>query len=92
MREPKTHDYRNAARAWDHDITYRPAPGDQMDASGWGHGIAAGDYLLLSNGDSDTRYCVDFITYHRDPPDMWKAVLSFAPRPALVLGDQEARA
>lgn len=80
MAEPKTHDYRNAVRRWGHDITYRPAPNDQLKALGWGRGIADGDYLLLSNGKGDTRYRVDLITYYRDPPDMWKAVLSFAPR------------
>lgn len=87
MLEPKTHDYRDERRCWGHDITYRPTANDGLAASGWGSGIADGDYVLLSNGDADTRYRVETISYSRDPSDMWRASLSFAPRPALVPGD-----
>jgi len=75
-----THDYRDARRGWGHDLGYEPLPGDRLRAYGWGEGIKAGDYLLLSNGAGETRYAVDEIRYCRDPVDMWFATLSFAPR------------
>ena len=82
----RTHDYRDGHRGWGHDITYRPCDrggrGTRLNASGWGCGIAAGDYILLSNGDADTRYSVHEISYHSNPADMWRATLKFAPRKA----------
>jgi hypothetical protein len=77
----QTHDYRNAMRGWGHDIGYKPLPGDHLDAYGWGEGIRPGDFVLLSNGDADTRYRVAKIRYATDPHDMWFATLAFAPRP-----------
>jgi hypothetical protein len=47
---------------------------------GWGNGIRPGDYLIIANKDNTTRYKVDTIKYYSDPPDMWAAKLSFAPR------------
>ncbi len=49
--------------------------------SGWGKGIVAGDYLILSNGHSSmSRYQVDQIEYLDDPSDQWFADVTFAPR------------
>ena len=76
------HDYRNEARCWGHDLGYRPLANDRLKANGWGRGLSEGDYLLLSNGDSDTRYAVEHVRYFRDPSGQWSAVLVFAPRPA----------
>jgi hypothetical protein len=76
----QTHDYRDGTRGWGHDITYKPLPGDRLDACGWGGGIKPGDFVLLSNGVNDTRYCVTKIRYAADPGDMWFATLAFAPR------------
>jgi hypothetical protein len=78
--EATTHDYTKRKRTWGHDIGYRPLPGNRLDAHGWGYGLHTGDYILLTNGDSTTRYQVDEIHYKPDPTDMWFATLSFAPR------------
>lgn len=76
-----THDYRNRLRCWGWDIGYTLLPGNRLRAHGWGDGLSAGDYVLLSNGDGDTRYRVgDDFRYERDPSDMWFATLHFAPR------------
>jgi len=77
-----THDYTNAHRGFGHDITYRPLDekGIRLGATGWGAGLKAGNFVLLSNGNGETRYQVESISYFADPADMWKAVLVFAPR------------
>jgi hypothetical protein len=77
---PTLHDYRNSVRGFGHDLAYRPLPGDRLVATGWGYGLKAGDYILLSNGPDDTRYSISEIEYYSDPPDMWKATFTFAPR------------
>lgn len=83
----KTHDY--TKRGLGHDYCFQPVAGGETGrAIGWGEGIEAGDYLLLSHGDRSTRYQVKTIEYWRDPPDMWKAELVFAPRQE---GDWRAR-
>lgn len=47
----------------------------------WRSGIRTGDYLLLRSGLADTtRYQVDFVEYEYDPPDMFHALVRFAPR------------
>jgi hypothetical protein len=81
-REPKTHDY--TTRGWGHDfgISHSNHHGFEVSAYGWGRGIRAGDYLILPNRDTPTRYEVRSIAYQRDPPDMWFADLLFAPRDA----------
>ena len=44
-----THDYRR--RGAGHDYTFRPLDpkGIKGDMAGWGHGIRAGDYLILQH-------------------------------------------
>jgi len=75
----KTHDYTNPV--FGHDCIFRPINGGQRGRmSGWGYGISGGDYLLLKNGARTTRYVVESIKYHWDPPDMWSADVAFAPR------------
>ena len=80
MKEPKTHDYSH--RYWGHDYTFDPIEnGMRASMSGWGHGIEAGDYLIIQDGaDRTTRYKVDNIRYCNDPADMWHVKASFAPR------------
>lgn len=79
--EPRTHDY--TWRVWGHDFIQTPKrDGMVLRMMGWGDGIKAGDYLLLPNGSRSTRYRIRGIRYFRDPPDMWRAVAQFAPRPA----------
>lgn len=75
-----THDY--TRRSWGHDFTIMRIEdkGQRLGVSGWGHGIEEGHFLILPNRDKSTRYRVDKITYYSDPPDMWTADLSFAPR------------
>lgn len=77
-----THDYTNGKRRWGHDLAYSPidASGLRLKASGWGRGIAEGDYILLSNGIDETRYQFESIDYYANPNDMWSATLKFAPR------------
>lgn len=79
--DPATHDYSH--RFWGHDYTVIRVidDGQQLAVSGWGHGIEKGDYMLLQNGNSTTRYRVKEIDYKRDPDDMWHATMTFAPRP-----------
>jgi hypothetical protein len=75
-----THDY--TRRSWGHDysITEVIDGGKRLRMMGWGRGIAAGDYLVIPNGDSTTRYEVEKIDYRSDPADMWFAEAQFAPR------------
>ncbi len=75
-----THDYTH--RRWGHDfsITRVHDDGMRLDMMGWGEGIRRGDYLILPNGESDTRYRVDDVSYMVDPIDMWRIRASFAPR------------
>ncbi len=77
-----THDY--TVREWGHDfgIDTVAQGGEILKVHGWGKSIAAGHYLILPNGARTTRYEVEEITYFRDPSDMWKATLRFAPRDA----------
>lgn len=77
---PATHDYTH--RYWGHDyaILRIEDSGKRLSASGWGRGLAVGDFMLLQNEGSSTRYKVEEISYKSDPPDMWSATLSFAPR------------
>lgn len=75
VRDPRTHDYATR-RVWGHDVVVHHIldGGKQLRTSGWGPmfgpRIQAGDYL----------YLVTEITHHMDPPDMWAALLTFAPR------------
>lgn len=77
--EPTTHDY--TKRGWGHDFTFSPIKGGlEGDMMGWGSGIRVGDYLIIPNGTSTTRYQVTTIRYFSDPADMWSARVRFAPR------------
>lgn len=81
IREPVTHDY--TRRCWGHDYTFTPINGGKRaELTGWGYGIAKGDYLILPNKGCTTCYRVDEISYYSDPPDMWRAKATFAPRQA----------
>lgn len=78
----KEHDYTRGT--WGHDCTFTPADhGQRGRMSGWGHGISAGDYIVLVHpAGGTTRYVVDTVEYYRNPPDMWRASVTFAPRVA----------
>jgi hypothetical protein len=80
MSEPETHDYTEGT--WGHDYTIRAVidGGRRLLLTGWGEGVRRGDFILLDNKGRSTRYRIDAIEYDRDPPDMWKATVSFAPR------------
>lgn len=83
IREAATHDYRRPARG--HDLIFTPTNGGlKAHVTGWGSGIRVGDYLIIRNphDPAGARYVVDAISYYRDPPDMWSADVSFAPRTA----------
>jgi hypothetical protein len=79
-----THDYTKPC--WGHNVSIMKAidGGQQLRVCGWGHGVTAGDYVLLPNGDYTTRYRVYAIEYMVDPHDQWFAALTFAPREAVA--------
>lgn len=81
--ESKTHDYTN--RYWGYDYSFEPIDGDQRGkVFGWGNGLQDGDFLLLQNGSSSTRYRIERVEYiggQGGPKDQWKADVVFAPRP-----------
>lgn len=86
-REPRTHDFGPGFRGYGHDYCIGKVTdgGRQVRASGWGwdgRPIEVGDYLLLQSPDGQraTRYQVASIERVMDPPDMWHAELTFAPR------------
>ena len=54
--------------------------GMEVDLAGWKSGIKIGDFLILKQRNSTTRYLVESIRYEQDPADMWFATASFAPR------------
>lgn len=84
----KIHDYTKTY--WGHDYTFEPIDmGMKGSMVGWGHGIKKGDYLLLKNGDSATRYKVMKIKYYLDPKDMWTSEVKFAPRTRKELVDTQ---
>lgn len=96
-RDPMTHDFGPSRRYWGHDyaITKVADGGQQIRASGWGHDgrmIQEGDYLLLEDkgGRRTTRYQVQKIERVMDPPDMWFAQLSFAPRRYATQAEKDA--
>ena len=76
----QTHDY--TRRAWGHDYSIVSVlnNGQQVRLMGFGHGIKAGDYLIIPKGSGTTRYQVERINYRVDPPDMWLIDAMFAPR------------
>jgi hypothetical protein len=76
VRERKTHDYR--IRGWGHDYVIHKINGLTLDMSGWGYNIEVGDYLILEQGITGTRYEVTKIEYKHS--DMWFAEAIFAPR------------
>ncbi len=74
----KTHDF--SVRSWGNNYTIMSDDGNQISLMGWSYGINDGDYLILQNGNSTTRYQVTRIKYLRDPKDMFEATATFAPR------------
>lgn len=95
-REPMTHDFGPGRRYWGHDYCIDKVHdgGERIQTSGWGHDgrlIQEGDYLILDKGAGRaTRYQVQKIERVMDPPDMWRADLSFAPRQYATKGEMEA--
>lgn len=82
--EPRTHDY--TSRSWGHDyvISEVRGGGKVLVCFGWGPDaktkMRSSDFVILPNKDDTTRYRITDISYYRDPPDMWRARLEFAPR------------
>lgn len=94
---PRTHDFGPGRRCWGHDYSIDKVldGGQRIRASGWGHDgrlIEEGDYLLLEAPDRKraTRYQVQKIERVMDPPDMWHAELSFAPRTYATQAEKDA--
>lgn len=85
----KTHDY--SKPVWGracHIITINDE-GRSLRVCGHGHGIRQGDFILLANGDNKARYEIMTCSYYRDPDDMWRAELRFAPQ---FMTDEEIEA
>lgn len=80
VKAPKTHDY--TKRYWGHDyaILRVENEGEILRMMGWGYGLEAGDYLILSNGGDTTRYRIQTVEYKSNPRDMWSITAVFAPR------------
>ena len=75
-----THDYTERVWGRDYSIMSIENGGLNLSLSGWGHGIKSGDYIIIKNGESTTRYLFDTISYYSNPSDMWNATLTFSPR------------
>ena len=75
-----THDFSLTYKGHNYNILDLEEGGLKGKLCGWASGISQGDFLILKNGSSTTRYLVDSIRYERDPADMWFAEVSFAPR------------
>ncbi|EOG5418654.1 hypothetical protein ACLE0S_000372 [Cronobacter malonaticus] len=78
----KTHDFTKPAQRWGHSIGYQleTPDGHRLKAHGWGGGISDGDYLILTNGGSTTRYQVEGIRYMWNVHDQFFCTLVYAPR------------
>lgn len=78
-----THDY--TYRIWGHNYSVIAIKdgGHELRLAGWGSGICDGDFVILKNNDSTSRYYLETVEYQRDPLDMWFADAWFAPRPAV---------
>jgi hypothetical protein len=77
----RVHNFDNSNRYWGHDIAVSPytvTPG-RINATGWGHGISKGDYLLVGRPEAPRKLKVLEIEYGPDPQDFWSATLSVAP-------------
>ncbi len=75
----KTHDYTN--RYWGHDYAITQLfPKNVIALTGWGRGLEVGDFIILENEESSTRYKLLEVDYLLNPSDMWHAKAKFAPR------------
>lgn len=77
----KTHDYTESR--WGHSVILHKKHDDKgltWSVSGFGRNVDRGDFMILANGTGTTRYRVEEIEYYLDPKDMWRGVISFAPR------------
>lgn len=93
-REPRTHDF--STRAWGHavEVTHVYAGGQKLDIVGW-YGsrylLHRGDYLILPAGNGrTTRYQIKSLECYSDSPDMFSAVVTFAPRSIIDGSAQDA--
>lgn len=79
MRDPTTHDYTRLS--WGHNIAIISISTDGTRARviGHGYGVRRGDFLILPNQGSATRYRVAAWEQKR-PSDCWAADIEFAPR------------
>lgn len=79
-RSPITHDYREEACTWGHDLLIKEISkdGKRIKAVGFGDGVVVGDLMVITqDGGGDTRYCVMSIRY---VDGTWMAELEFMPR------------
>ncbi|EOI5715321.1 hypothetical protein ACMS0D_001591 [Cronobacter turicensis] len=77
----KTHDFTKPSQRWGHSIGYQleTPDGIRLKAYGWGGGISDGDYLILTNGDSTSRYQVEGIRYMDNVNDQFLCTLVYSP-------------
>lgn len=77
----RIYDYRTPTRGWGHDycLTADPDPSTAR-ISGWGSGLHAGDYLLLSHPDGgEVLYLITDLEYSSNVLDQWFGRAQFLP-------------
>jgi hypothetical protein len=77
-RVPHVHDY--TRRYWGKDITYRVVDGQLVGSLWCPTRVRVGDFLILANGDSTTRYRLTEVRPAMDPDDMYHFTATFDPR------------
>jgi hypothetical protein len=75
-----THDLSGKSWGCSYNVMKIHDRGMRADLAGWQSGIKNGDFLILKQTAGTTRYLVESIRYESNPPDMWFAKVSFAPR------------
>lgn len=70
----KTYDYTQLVSG--SDYIFEPIDGELKGyMTGQGKGLKPGDYILLPDGSSFSRYQIEEIDYYSNPPDMWIGLL-----------------
>ena len=77
----RIHDYRAPTRGWGHDYHLNPDPDPNTTRiGGWGTGLTAGDYLLLSHPDGgEAFYAITDLEYTSNVLDQWFGRAVFLP-------------
>lgn len=90
----KIHNYTQETCGYGHDYTITPIDdGLTADVMGWGRDIEEADIFLLTGPNNGVCfYQVERIEYFNDPPDMFKAHLSYVQSVSNELKEQALQA